>query len=891
MITNFYELKDFGRCTVRRANKNLIVTPNTRTATEYSEVISVLKSLLHYKLNYKYIRKEEIEHAVEIAFDNISFETEQTKLQKIKEAQVTLKRYIYSEKRPYEFATVKNINLSLDLTVEHLEPDLIFRTGNTIEVVKFHYTKPSITRTGKKKDYAVNYSLQLYALHQYGRTLRTGNETVIASVYYLKRKNDDFKTWRINPDFFEEKDSSILSLTGYDNDIDKLYVPQVVEYIKGEHCSGDQCKNCSYADFCFTKQLPPEKLEEEKKEIKEVKLTAQQEKIVNFTTGIARVNACAGSGKTFVNMIRILNLIKNGANPEKILCITFTNSGAKELQERIEMYAPVMGVNVKEARKVTSTTFNSFGNDIAKENFLKIGYTKAPDTIDDVQSSEVLINIIKDKNIRGLEHLYKDPFMSLPNAKGILIIVKDIIDYIKSKAEFNAVIVQDKITEIIQKKYLGIFTSKTSLDDVVDDIWDIYIAYNKKLKDLNLIDYNDQENILKYISENYSEIIKSKGLEHIIIDEAQDSNPRQITIIKSLINCPSFKSLLYVGDDAQAIFAFRGATSYNLINFFDLIGKKGEDFYLTENFRSTNEITSLANDIVNMNVNGFTKIMKGKRENPNHIKPEYIETAKIYENITKKIKEKIAAGVKPNDMAFIGMKNSELQKMAKELTKENIPFITINPEPLLKNRFVIGGISYLKFFKDLTQYDATIYLNSKIDNFTEKSIVEQEFIFDEFQENILKEREEYSKTKDYKIILKTLEELSDDEIYLEFFDKIKDLFERDSKHLDEVCDYLVTLKKYGENKTARRKGKYKGIILTTAHSSKGLEWPIVFNSIEEYANGVPYKEEDRTEEQDEIMEETRRLTFVSFTRAQEELYIYSAYGRNALVKDVKEIML
>jgi len=888
MIVNYHELKDYGRCNIRRASKNLITVPSARTATEYTEAISLLKSLLHYKVNYKYLKKEEVEAAVENAFENLPFETEQTRKQKVKEAQICLKRYIYSEKRPYEFATaVKELELSSELEVSVVEPDLIFRTGNTIEVVKFSYTKPTITRTGKKMDYSVYSSLQLYALHKYGRLLRKGNEDIVASIYFLKRKNDDFKVWRYEPDFFASRDSSIISLEGDDNSIDIEFAKHLRTYVEGTICSGDQCKNCTYADLCSTKQLPPKALEEAVKEVKEIKLTEQQEKIVNFKEGIARVNACAGSGKTFVNMIRILKLIKEGANPDKILCITFTNSGAKELAERIKLYAPAMGVDVKEAAKVISTTFNSFGNDIVKENYDRLGFTRKPDTIDDVQSSAVLIEILRDNVVRGLEHLYANPFMSLPYAKGILILVKDVIDQVKAKVEYNETIVEPEIQNVLFDKYSSNLKNN-SINDTVADLKNVYMLYNQKLKDLCLIDYNDQESILKYIAEYYPTLIEEKGLEHIVIDEAQDSNPRQIAIIKSMINCPTFKSLLFVGDDAQAIFAFRGATSYNLINFFKLLGKKGEDFNLTENFRSTNEITSVANDIVNMNTNGFTKLMTGKRDNPNNIEPQYLLTFTLYETVAKMIEAKIDAGVKPNDIAFIAMKNSELQKMAEQLSSHNIPYITINPEPMLKNRYVVSGIHYLRFFKELDQYDATIYLNGKIDNFSEKSEAEREFIFDDLLANTSDLREEYYNTNDSSCILKVLEELSNDEIYMEFFDKIKDLFERDNKNIEEVCEYLATLQKYGENKTVRRKGKYEGVVLTTAHSSKGLEWPIVFNSIENYASGVKIKPEDRDEEQEEALEEARRLAFVSFTRAQEELYIL-ANSRNALVADVETL--
>ena len=221
------------------------------------------------------------------------------------------------------------------------------------------------------------------------------------------------------------------------------------------------------------------------------------------------------------------------------------------------------------------------------------------------------------------------------------------------------------------------------------------------------------------------------------------------------------------------------------------------------------------------------------------------------------------------DMAYIAFSRDELLRIGTVLTENQIPWIMLNPEPTLKNSRVMAAIGLLQFMKDPTDTtSAFMYLNAVSNNtMTQKDTVE-------IMEKIAKLREEleilaaYPEPQNLQKLKELLGALdTEDEIYAGF---LKKLLQR--KNLKEIMEYGQDFLDYGEKETEKRQQDYPGVVLTTAHSSKGKEWPVVFNGISHYHN----KQLEHAEQ-----EERRRLLFVSATRARDVLFVTGqsvAYG-------------
>ncbi len=362
------------------------------------------------------------------------------------------------------------------------------------------------------------------------------------------------------------------------------------------------------------------------------------------------------------------------------------------------------------------------------------------------------------------------------------------------------------------------------------------------------------------------------GIKHVIVDEFQDSNEGQMDFIKTIIDTPNFESLMVVGDDSQAIFGFRDTSPKYIIDFYDILKRKGQDFYLLENHRSTPEIIDFANKLNDLNTCKVAKSLIATR--PHGMKPVargFFNREQEYEYIKDSIEKKIKNGTKPEDIAFIASTKNELLKMASILTEAGIPSVLLNPEPLMENSKVLAAIDMIKFINNPTLTECEMnWLNCLNRNMlltkSDKEI--QTYLAQaKAQIEILKNYPEKQKMETICQMLEALDE--DDEVYENFVDTLKG-----KNTVKKLVQYCMDFELYGAECAYKRQSDYPGVVLTTAHSSKGLEWPIVYNSITKYDSPEIRKKKP-------LLEEKRRLLFVSSTRARDELYItgeYVAYG-------------
>lgn len=892
MIISAGNLKGYNRCELRRSRE--IHVKNAKGIENVYEKAVLIKDLIRKGL-FRVNTNEEIEAILELSMKEMNYPTEETAKLHAADAYRQIMRYLSSETRQPEIAEAKVVS-PFQLFDVRVKPDYIFRgvrefpyesvvgktktkytlPKNYIEVVKICCRKPDVSLTGKEKDSGMKQRLELYTMLMYARSLVPPGEqvNVCASYYFLRKKSDNSATKEFDPDFFEGKGAgNVVTLweeytPGEETELDRIFQPQLEDFYLGEDVCGDGCKGCDFFELChYTK--PPLKLEDitdAPMSVQSIKLTKTQQEVVDFRQGIACVNAGAGAGKTTSIALRTANLIKETGHPEKICMLTFTNTGAEEMRNRIRTYANELGCDA-DISKLTSTTFNAFGYDIVKENYEELGFSEVPKLIDDIERSAIIEEILKTHVVDGLD--YRNFYSNMKNCRGALAVAKHAFEIIKSKQLTTADAY--KLHTNMSPSYVRFMSSTQAAQELVD----IYEEYDKVLKSNNFIEYADQELMVFEILEKHPDYFEKIGYEHIIVDEFQDTNEIQFELLKHMIDTPSFQSFMVVGDDSQSIFAFRGSSPEYIIHFFSKLQMTGRNFDMVENHRSTPQIIDFANNINGRNEDRVKKDLIAVKPGGDDVSVNvFWKRNEDIDFTINTIKKEYAGGTPYEDIAYIAFTRAELINMGSRLTKENIPWIMLNPEPMLENSRVIAALSLVKFIcdPDATK-NALVYLDAKSKNqllaeASDEEIMQEISKLDSAVNNLL-EAPEGKQECIFMSMLKAIDD--DDEVYEHLIDMIMN-----KENFDAMLDYSILFETYGGEQTYKRTKSYPGVVLTTAHSSKGKEWPVVINSL----NNYHVKEIGRKFNSSDF-EERRRLLFVSATRAKRKLYLVGqavAYG-------------
>ena len=802
-----------------------------------------------------------------------------------------INRFIHSESRTLILdppANQVSLNDGLIETAVNTKDIAVFNGRNYLEIIKFKASKPWYTQGEETKNSVMN-SLELYSLFCYGRDmLPAGSKKIVrAGYYYLQKRSDSRNQDRPNfePDFFTGDESNVvyieaevdktLNPLGNPTELDAHFAPLVEAFYEGkseeEAHAAEDCEKCSMKAMCQYRYAPKHIVKEKKaKSLSDIVLTDDQEAAVNFTKGLLRINAGAGAGKTLIVALRVVNLLMAGVKPEEICLLTFTNTGAAEMRERIALYNSDFSTGA-DVTKLISTTFNGFANQVVADNYAELGFTDEPRLIDEIEKSEIIASLIKAHYVKGLN--YNNFLMNTRYVKGALPLTIVLFDIIK-KYKFGR---GDDDAFWRKVKDQGLYRFASLIN--ADEMFDLFAEYDEILKSSNLIEYADQEILMFDFIADHPDYFESLGIRHVIVDEFQDSDANQIELIKQLRDCPTFESLMVVGDDSQSIFSFRDTSPEYIINFFDVMGEDGEDIYLLENHRSTEAVIDLANKINTLNVDKVDKDLIATREHGVEpvVKGFYSKKTE-YDWICDSIREKVENGTAPEDIAVIVSDKFEIQDIMSELTLRDVPCVSLNPVVFLENSRVNAAISLAKMFDNPSdENSALVYLNALTDNtLLDKGDDEIETLVMGLSgevDGILK-MNEAAKLSEFRKLLEVLDAEDTDEVYAAFLEKIK--FRRTFR---ETVSYMVAFELYGGKATHKLERDYPGVVVTTAHSSKGMEWPIVYNSITKYHKKEMGSYTSRAKRPG--FEEKRRLLFVSITRAKDELYVtgqYVAYG-------------
>jgi len=611
---------------------------------------------------------------------------------------------------------------------------------------------------------------------------------------------------------------------------------------------------------------------------------AQRDAVLQMN-GPVMIIAGAGSGKTRVITMRVAHLVASGVDAFNILVLTFTNKAAREMRERI------MNVVGDEAKNIWMGTFHSVFAKILRVEADKIGYPNNFTIYDTDDSKSVIRAILKEMQLD--DKLYNANFVynRISGAKNNLI----------SWQEYQQ-------NEQIQADD---FSSGRG------QLGKIYETYANRCFRAGAMDFDDLLFKTNELLKRYPEVLNKyqHKFKYLMVDEYQDTNFSQYLIVKKLAAVN--ENICVVGDDAQSIYAFRGANIQNILNF----EKDYPDlkvFKLEQNYRSTQNIVNVANSIIANNKEQLKKNVFSEKEEGDKIKVMRAfsdnEEGKIVAEAI--MQERSTKGMKWHDFAILYRTNAQSRSMEEALRKLNIPYkiyggqsfyqrkeikdliayfrLTINPadEEALKRvinypRRGIGDTTVDKIIlaadqSMVTVWEAVINPSKYLDGRSSAAVATFATMIQSFQV-ITKTQSAYDAAlhiAKHSGILKDLYEdksvegLNRYENIQELLNGIKEFSEREDieeKGLEVFMQdvALLTSDDKNDNKDADT------VSLMTIHSAKGLEFPQVFVvGLEENLFPSQMSLNSRSD-----LEEERRLFYVAVTRAERKLNISYATSR------------
>ena len=601
------------------------------------------------------------------------------------------------------------------------------------------------------------------------------------------------------------------------------------------------------------------------------KLNAEQVRPVEDTEGPVLVLAGAGSGKTRVLTSRIAYILREGlASPRQILAITFTNKAAAEMKERV-------GLICGDTGDMWICTIHSMCVRILRRYTAEAGIK--PDF--SIYSETERRNIIK-KCLKELD--YDD-------------------DKLLKTAKFH----------IGNAKMLGLepdqYARKHAHEDKMDDYMRIYRRYEEHLKENNALDFDDLLLYARRLLRGNAEVCEylSDRFKYVLVDEFQDANSVQYDIIKLLTRVHG--NLFCVGDDDQSIYGWRGAEIENILQF-DRDFPNAKIYKLERNYRSTNSILQLANQIIKNNAGRrgktlWTEAAEGPKPQYFAAEDELSEALFAARTITDLV---LTGGYKYSDFAILMRINALTRSYEQEFTKYNIPYKVFGGLKFFERKEIKDVLAYLRLISN--PYDSEAL--TRIINVPKRGIGGRTLeVMDEYaSQNGLSLYDAVldcdqlaitsgmkKKLEDFGNLLKDLVISSIDTPVNQFVRQVIEATEiknscedeNDLANVDEfvasvddfsrlnpkatLSEYLSTVTLYSDTDDMDESNY---VTLATIHSVKGLEFRAVF--IVGLEEGI--MPSSRAESEGRELEEERRLMYVAITRAEERLYLTRAKERN-----------
>ena len=584
-----------------------------------------------------------------------------------------------------------------------------------------------------------------------------------------------------------------------------------------------------------------------------INYSSNQKKAIEHGAGPLMVLAGPGSGKTFVITHRIKYLIEgSGINPAHILVVTFSRAAAKEMKDRFEK---LIGKTL-----VTFGTFHS-----VFFNLLKTAYGFSAEQI---ASDELRYTLIKEL-IKKNEIVNEDINTLSGNLLNEIALIKQ--DNINIKNYYSNSIASDTFKKLY-REYEAELEARNKLD----------------FEDMLLLTYellSERKDILSAVQNRY---------QYILVDEFQDINFLQYNIIKLMAG--KNQNITVVGDDDQSIYRFRGARPEIMLGF-ERDFKNVSKVFLDINFRSSTQIVDASTKLISFNSKRFPKTFTANNGSGAPVSViEFKNPFAEVNTIVNDIKEYIKSGQDINNIAVLYRTNLSPRLLIERMMKNNIPFTIRDSIPNLFEHWVSKDIiSYIKLAINSGNKSNLLRISNKPNRYISRDSLSSskasiETLFDYYEDKsymikrIIELREHLRTIKNLKpaTALRYIRNVVGYDEYIEEYCDMNGIesddcytvlgdLENSASEFGTFSDWFVHMEEYKEELIEARKKSNEddnGVRLMTFHSSKGLEFDIVY-IIDVNEGSVPYKKAKGADE----IEEERRMFYVAMTRARHKLFI------------------
>ena len=615
-------------------------------------------------------------------------------------------------------------------------------------------------------------------------------------------------------------------------------------------------------------------------------LNEPQREAVLHDKGPLLILAGAGSGKTRVITHRIAYLVEErGVSPYSILAITFTNKAAKEMRERAEklLGSATSGMWVM--------TFHSMCVRILRRYAVHLGYNQDFSIYDTDDVKSQMRKIMKDLNINSKQFSPRVFISAISKAKNECVDERDF--------------------------------SASAYDYINKQIAKVYVEYQRRLRDNNAMDFDDLLLNTVKLFDSVPEALDyyNNRFEYIMVDEYQDTNTAQFRLIKHLANHRNERgeyehNLCVVGDDDQSIYKFRGADITNILSFEQTF-KNAKVVKLEQNYRSTQKILDVANEVISHNYGRKDKKLWSADAGGSDVSfVQYGTDLEEAAGVIKDIQTKVDNGASYSDFAILYRTNAQSRLFEERMIRMNMPYKLVGGVNFYQRREIKDVLAYLKILvnpRDAQQIlrianvpkrgigDTTLEKLQNYADFRGMGLYEAMADADCRQsvpraaakiEAFVKLIEEFKEFKKENSIEDLINHIVDETGYKEYLGELDEDQDKTNDRIENILSFIDKAVDYEENAGGDASlenflsevslvadidmvdDDKDAVMLMTLHGAKGLEFPSVYIcGMEE--NVFP---SSMSQEPGEL-EEERRLCYVGMTRAKKELTLTCAKQR------------
>lgn len=599
-------------------------------------------------------------------------------------------------------------------------------------------------------------------------------------------------------------------------------------------------------------------------------LNEEQYKAVMHNEGAALVLAGAGSGKTRTLVYRVSRLIEDGVDPRTILLLTFTRKASAEMLSRITTLLDTR------AGKITTGTFHSFALKMLKQYYKQIGFSQEFSVIDQQDAADTL------DLIRG-RHLPPSIRKRFPKKNTL----QKILSLSTNKRESTFETLEEYYPRYVEYE---------------DQINAIFMDYHTYKKNSNVMDYDDLLlYLLELLKENPDALKQITSMyKQIMVDEYQDTNRIQHEII--LLLGGTENNIMAVGDDAQSIYSFRGADHQNIF-FFPESFEQCEIFKIEQNYRSTEQILDLSNEIINRAAFKYEKKLFSRDrigEKPFLVAAN--RERQQSEFVVQQILELREQGVELEDIAVLFRSSYHAFDLEIDLNKSNIPYVKFGGMKFIETAHIKDLISYMRLLfnpKDVVAWQRVLMLVDGVGPATTRKIIDNisdnRLNISNYMEVLPTLNKNVGIANLFKLVSKNFDPTdityAASELAYYYKDYMDEKYDNVSKRWRDIETFLQITDQYKDLPTflndmaldppinsldelepESKEDEY--LTISTIHSAKGLEWKVVFVI---WATEGKFPSAKSTHTIDTV-EEERRLFYVAVTRAKDYLYIVYPFG-------------